>query len=308
MEIMQSTRTPQISSSAVIDAFIKDRDVRTSSRETYRRTLKKYLDWMQAKNYEHGTVTRAEILQYKDELLASGCSPLTVASYLTGVRQFYNWAETNRYILLNPTRGEIRLPKKRQVFEKEVLTEGERGQLNDYFKSQSLRDFAIGNLVQRTGLRVIEVVRANIEDIKIKHGQRVLEVQGKGRDEKDEDVVLTDEALEPIFKYLETRPKAKTLEPLFISDSNRNKGKRLTTRYVSGLIKEGLRTIGLDSREYTAHSLRHTVGTTIYEITQDLNQVQLALRHRNPATSQIYARKAMKTAAIKHSPLQLIKI
>lgn len=308
MELTTTNQAPQISNEAVTDAFIKDRDVRTSSRETYRRTLKQYLDWMQAKHYEHGTVTRAQILQYKDELLASGCSPLTVASYLTAVRQFYNWAETNRYILLNPTRGEIRLPKKRQVFEKEVLTEDQRSQLNEYFKAQSLRDFAIGNLVQRTGLRVIEVVRANIEDIKIKHGQRVLEVQGKGRDEKDEDVVLTDEALQPIIEYLNTRPKAKTGEPLFISDSNRNKGQRLTTRYVSGMIKAGLRSIGLDNHEYTAHSLRHTVGTTIYELTHDLNQVQLALRHRNPATSQIYARKAMKTAAIKHSPLQLIKI
>lgn len=306
---MQLIHTPHVTAADIIEAFIKDHASKDSSKQLYSRTLRRYLQWLDTKAYQAGTVTRAQILEYKDELLASGCSPLTVASYLTVTREFYNWAEANRYIIQNPTKGKLNLPKKAAAFLKETLTETETDQLNEYAEQHySARDFAIINLMQYTGLRCIEVVRANIEDIKIKNGCRVLEIQGKGRDSKDEAVTLFDEAYKPLLAYLNTRPKAKTGEPLFISNSNRNTGQRLTTRHISGIVKNALRNIGLDSRSHTAHSLRHTVGTTIFEMTQDLNKVQAALRHRNPATSQIYARKAMQTAAIQNSPLALISI
>ena len=298
----------QPSAESIKAAFLADQDVKPSSKDLYGRTLDVYLAWMEAKGYKHGGILREQILQYKNEQLQKGCSPLTVASYLTVVRKFYAWAEANRYIYTNPTK-EVKTPKKRQVFEKEVLTPAETRDLNQYFSSKGLRDYAIANLVQRTGLRTIEVVRLNIEDITIREGQRVALIQGKGRDEKDEAVVLTDEAWKPISDYMITRPGARKGEALFISNSDKNKGQRLTTRFISGLLKEGLRGIGLNDRRYTAHSLRHTVGTNIYELTGgDIYQVQLALRHKNPATSQIYARKAMQKAGIMNSPLKLMTI
>lgn len=285
-----------------------DQDVRQSSKDTYGRTLDQYLKWMQAKGYTHSTIEREHILQYKTDLLAKGCSPLTVGSYLTVVRKFYTWAEARKYIFSSPAK-DIKTPSKRQTFEKETLTKAETKKLNEYYKPKSLRDYAIANLVQLTGLRCIEVTRVNIEDITIREGERVLLVLGKGRDERDEAVVLTDEAYRPIMDYLNTKVRAKAGEPLFTSNSDKNKGGRLSTRFISGLLKEGLRSIGLDDRRYTAHSLRHTVGTSIYELSGgDIYQVQLALRHKNPATSQIYARKAMQKAGITNSPLKMLTI
>ena len=302
----QQIAQPSITKEAITAAFMADLDVKDSSRATYGRTLDVYLTWMEGKGYTHSTVTREHILQYKNELLHGGHSPLTVGSYLTAVRKFYGWAEANRYIFANPSK-EIKTPKKLQVFEKEVLTQDETKKLNLHYAGK-LRDYAIVNLIQLTGLRTIEVVRANIEDITIREGERVLMVQGKGHDSKDTAVVLTEAAYRPIMDYLNTRTKSKAGEPLYASDSNRNSGGRLTTRFISGLVKEGLRAIGLDDRRYSAHSLRHTVGTTIYNMTGDLNQVQMALRHASPVTSQIYARKALQTRSITHSPLKMLAI
>ena len=300
------TAAQPVTKEEITAAFMADLDVKESSRQTYGRTLDVYLDWMQAKGYSHSTVTREHILQYKAELLNGGHSPLTVGSYLTAVRKFYAWAESRRYIFANPAK-EIKTPKKLQVFQKEVLTNEETKKLNLHY-SGKLRDHAIINLIQLTGLRTIEVVRANIEDLTIREGERVLMIQGKGHDTKDAAVFLTEEAYRPIMEYLNSRPKAKAGEPLFVSDSNRNSGGRLTTRFISGLVKTGLRCIGLDDRRYSAHSLRHTVGTNIYNLTGDINQVQAALRHASPVTSQIYARKAIQARSITHSPLKMLSI
>ncbi len=44
---------------------------------------------------------------------------------------------------------------------------------------ESMRDYAIFNLMARTGLRAIEVSRALVEDIRMESGQEVLWVQGR---------------------------------------------------------------------------------------------------------------------------------
>ena len=119
--------------------------------------------------------------------------------------------------------------------------------------------------------------------------QRILKIWGKGRDEKDAFVVLTDKAYAPIKAYLDTRGTTTLKEPLFISTSNRNLKGRLTTRSISKICKEGFRAIGIDGKEYTAHSLRHTTAVLLLK-NGSLADVQSVLRHSSPATSQIYTK------------------
>jgi len=285
--------------------FIDSQDVKPSSKALYTRTLRQYFNWINNAGLLQKDITRKDVLQYKEELLGGGHSPLTVGSYLTVVRKFYAFAEANKYYY--NVAKEIKTPKKNELFEKEILSDTEGIALNSWAQSKSLRDRAIVNLIQNTGLRCIEVIRANIEDLTLRNGKRVLLIQGKGRDAKDQLVVLTDSAYKPIAEYLAIRAKVKTNEPLFTSSSNNSKGHRLTTRFVSGLIKDGLKSIGLNDRRYTAHSLRHTVGSKIYAITGRIDQVQTALRHSSPVTSQIYARKAIKDASINNNPLELLE-
>ena len=121
-----------------------------------------------------------------------------------------------------------------------------------------------------------------------KGSQRVLLVHGKGRDEKDNFVLLTDKTYQPIAEYLATRDKVNSSEPLFTSTSNNSKGERLSTRSISYIAKEGLKAIGLDERAFTAHSLRHTTAVNILRGGGSLEQAQMTLRHSNPATTQIY--------------------
>lgn len=291
----------------LLERFIASQDVCPSSRGLYRRTLHQYLNWTVERRLDLRDISRAEIILYKDQLLDRGLSPLTVGSYLTVVRKFYEWTEA---VKLYPNVAKsIKTPKRKQAFRKLPLTLDQTASLLEYFRSQGadgLRDFAIVNLLLRTGLRTIEVANANIDDITFKQNKRVLLVLGKGEVEKNNFVILTDKASEPILAFLATRRSARGADPLFASVSNNSNGRRLSTRTISKIAKEGLRAIGLDSKHLTAHSLRHTLAVSILRAGGSISDAQGVLRHANPATTQIYTRSIDEDLRIKNAPEELV--
>lgn len=290
----------------LVAAFMASLDVKASSRDQYQRSLKQFLNWIDVKGYSLSEIAREHLLQYKEELLASGKSSLTVASYLTSLKAFYTWAEGVK-VYPNVAKG-IKLPTRKQQFRKEPLLPIQAEELLAYYDGKAKRDFAVVNLLLRTGLRTIEVVRADVGDIVFKGGQRVLLVHGKGRDEKDNFVKLLPKAYGPLVEYLATRPNAKQGEPLFTSESKNNTGGRLSTRAVSAMAKEGLRAIGLGGKEYTAHSLRHTGATNILRETGDLEKTRLFCRHSNPATTLVYTHTLNEERRLKDSGEDILEM
>ena len=288
----------------LVDSFIASQDVKESSKLLYRRTLKQYFSWVDKKGYLLSEIARPQLLEYKEELLNSNMSSLTVGSYITSVRRFYEWTEANKFYP-NVAKG-IKTPKRKQQFKKQPLLPAQATALLSYYQDKALRDYAIVNLLLRTGLRTIEIIRANVEDITFKGSQRVLLVHGKGRDEKDNFVLLTEKAYRPIAEYLATKGKVNGSEPLFTSSSNNNKGERLSNRSISYIAKEGLKAIGLDERSFTAHSLRHTTAVNILRGGGSLEQAQMTLRHSNPATTQIYTATLNEERRLQNSGEALI--
>ena len=268
--------------------FIASQDVKESSRSLYTRTLSQFFLWIEKTGKVLNSLDREDILEYKDSLLSSGLSALTISSYLVVVRKFYEWTESLR-IYPNIAKG-IKTPPRRQAFKKQHLSESKSRELLDYYREKSLRDYAIVNLLLRTGLRTIEAVL----------------VWGKGHTEKDSFVVLTDKTYLPIREYLESRKGVKAGDPLFVSNSRQNKGERLTTRTISQICKEGLREVGLDGKEFTAHSLRHTTAVEILKKGGEITDVQRVLRHTSPVTSQIYTESIEEELRLQKSPESLL--
>ena len=304
-DIQHSTTTLQTTETVadLLERFIAAQDVKPASRATYRRNLRQYFRWIEESGRSLQHIELADLVAYKEELLTR-LTALTVSSYITSLRAFYTWAEAKKYYP-NVARG-LKAPRRRQQFKKQALQVADTQALLTHFEGRALRDYALVNLLLRTGLRTIEAIRADVGDITYKAGRRILRVHGKGRDEKDTLVVLTDKAWAPIRAFLETRKGAHPEEPLFTSLSNNNGGGRLTTRTVSGIVKEGLRAIGLDAREFTAHSLRYTTGVNILRAGGSLQNVQDVLRHANPATTQIYTRTIQEELRLKEAPEALI--
>lgn len=284
----------------LVATFIATQDVKESSRKLYTRTLSQFFVWVENTSRNLQNLSRQDLLEYKDWLLEQRLSSLTISSYITATRKFFEWAEAEKFYP-NIAKG-IKTPRRVQAFKKQHLTDNKSSELLAHFQNLSLRDYAIVNLILRTGLRTIEVVRADVGDITFKGERRILRIWGKGHTEKDDFVVLSDKAYQPIKDYLATRKGAKSGEPLFVSNSDRNSGGRLTTRTISGICKEGLKAIGLDGKEFTAHSLRHTTAVAILKHGGQITDVQSVLRHTSPVTSQIYTESVKEELRLQNAP------
>jgi len=282
----------------IVEKFISSLDTKKKTKDTYRRALRVFEIWVKDKGIINPK--REHILEYKDYLRdktvvghngeVKSLSPLSITAYLSALRCFFTYLEAE-HIYPNIAKG-IKGMKKQRGFRKDALTAEEVKRLLESIKTEALndlRDYALINLIARTGLRTIEVSRAEVGDIGREGGETVLRVWGKGRDSKDEFVILTDEAYKPILDYLQAREAVKDSEPLFLSHSNRNKTEHLTTKSISRIVSERLKSVGLKNSRVTAHSLRHTAGTIALMNGARIEQVKDMLRHSDINTTMIYA-------------------
>lgn len=272
----------------LIDSFISSQDIRQASRDTYLKSLRPFTGWLSGQGILNPV--RQDILAYRDFQQAQGLSCSTVSGYMVVVRKFFEYLEAT-FGYQNVAKG-IKGAKRAKGFRKDPLTVEQIKELLDRINRttiQGVRDYAMLNLMLRTGLRTIEVIRADVGDIRQQSGEAVLWIHGKGRDAKDEFVLLTQDTLKPLYEYLQARGQAEDTRPLFVSMSDRNKNQRLTTRSIRRIVKEHLKGIHLDSDRLTAHSLRHSFATIALLNGAPLLQVKEAMRHNSIETTMIYA-------------------
>jgi len=294
-----SAVTQQASLEDLTDLFLREQDITEASRATYQRALRQFVVWLRetGRDQRMATLQREDILAYKESLQATKTAS-TVSCYLTAVRRLFGWLES-RKAYPDITRG-VKGAKKAKGHRKDCLTPGQIRQVLDGVDRstvEGLRDFALLNLLFRTGLRTVEIARAQIADLRQEAGTAVLWIQGKGRDEKDDFVLLVEETLQPLREYLAARGTVSEAEPLFVSLSDRNAGQALTTRSLSRIVKEAFRRVGLDDSRLTAHSCRHTAITLAVSGGASLEQAQAMARHSDPKVTMVYFHNVARVQA-----------
>jgi integrase/recombinase XerD len=121
-----------------------------------------------------------------DRRVAAGeLAPATRSAYTISAAKFFAWAE------VQPITAVTRRRKRAALTDREVVRVLCQP---DADTSQGIRDKAILALMAYTAARTIEMHRADLPDLKSEAGQMVLCVQGKGRDEKDELIVIDNPA------------------------------------------------------------------------------------------------------------------
>lgn len=246
--------------------------------------------------------------------LIAACKPNTVAQYLRTVCAFFTWtAQSGLYP--NIAAG-IHAPKIRHdTHRKEALTPADVLRIERSIEAtaaaqaaaareagkdisgritrstaQGKRLKALYLLAVNCGLRTVEISRANIKDVQTKGGQAFIYIWGKGHSEPDTRKPLAPEVKAALDDYLQTRTDNPTgSSPLFVSTGNRSGGQRIAPTTISTMLKRAMQAAGYDSERITAHSLRHTAGTSVMTITgNNLFLTQQYMRHSNPATTEIY--------------------
>ena len=288
-------------------AFI-DRSEKTA--RTYTTNLRQFAAFLQRSGITQPT--RQDIVLYR-QYLTAGHAPATVKAYLQSVKQFFKWtAAAGIYpniaenihapqIRSDEHKKEALTPADVLAIENSILhaaqirqaeamasakdTAGRRRRATE----QSKRLLAMYLLAVNAGLRTIEIQRANIKDLQIIRNTPFIYVWGKGHAEPDTRKALALPVYEALQDYIKSRSDRPTASsPLFVATGNRSGGQRLATTTISTMLKRAMQSAGYNSDRITAHSLRHTTGTTVQQITNNLYLTQKYMRHANPKTTEIY--------------------
>ncbi len=271
----------------LINRFIEFADVKAKSKDTYLKCIKQFFIYLDEQGINNPA--REDVINWREALLQDH-KATTVQTYITAIKIFFRWcSDMGLYANIS---DHVKGAKIDKGHKKDYLTASQAHEVIteiDTSSEKGARDYALLVLMITTGLRTIEIERANIEDLRTSAGASVLYIQGKGRDEKSEYVKLAPEVEKAIRVYLSFRGKLDPVSPLFATTGNRNKDGRMGTRSIRGIVKAHLREAGLDSDRLTAHSLRHTAGTLALLNGSSIREVQQLLRHSNINTTMIYS-------------------
>lgn len=231
-------------------------------------------------------LSEAQLKQHIISLRRSGAKPRTIALKVAALRSFYRYLQAQDQRADNPALY-LSVPKAARSLPKNLDVD----QLNHLLSFDSdddilaCRDKAMLELFYSSGLRLEELVNANIHDIK--WHEQLIEVTGKGS--KQRIVPVGKIALKALKNWLTQRPAFTARLPqedanaLFISKQH----KRISSRHVRERVQLWAKQQGLNQKVHP-HMLRHSFASHMLESSQDLRAVQELLGHANLSTTQVY--------------------
>lgn len=150
-----------------------------------------------------------------------------------------------------------------------------------------VRDYAILMLVARLGLRSVEVARMRLDDIDWRAGRIVLH----GKASREDSMPLPAEVGAALATYLTDVRPATPLRSVFVSCKAPQRAIR--PDLVSDVTRRACDRAGLP--RVGAHRLRHTLATEMLQRGVRLADIGQVLRHRDLATTALYAKVDLAT-------------
>lgn len=249
---------------------------------TYKISAEEFLNWLVTEHIKLKDVSVQNLLYYIIKRKEDGCSELTIAKDISGLRALGDYLERKGMWSENPAM-ELDKPKAARNLPK-VLSIEQIDSLLDSIDKTSLsgkRDDALFELVYSCGLRISEVCTLKLANLHLE--ERLILVHGKG--DKERLVPFGDRAYEKLLVYLqEVRPelvKGRNVAELFVN----YRGEAISRKGVWKRFKELEALSGVEAK---VHTLRHSFATHLLQGGADLRSVQELLGHSDLSTTTIY--------------------
>lgn len=217
-----------------------------------------------------GQLGRAELRAW--QATVGGQRPASRRAYLSTMRVFTRWLIDEGLVDKDPTAGLGRVREPRRA--PRALSAGQLARLALVLPSDEAR--LIVALMARQGLRCVEVERLQAQDYD--PGRRDMTVCGKAANERT--VAVADDVADLLEAWLAGRHTG----PVFARTAHHLS--RMVSRWMAAA---GLKVGAYDGR--SAHALRHTAASNLYDATRDARAVQDFLGHQNLATTDRYLRR-----------------
>lgn len=278
-----------------LQGMVDRQETTMATKRAYTHALRRLLAWAEEQHGELVTIDASALLAWKASMLKR-LSPATTNQYIAGVRAFYAWASAAGAISGNPSSAlkSVKRVGVRKRHSRGWLTEDEAAGLLEL--EMEPRDKAIIALMLFTGARGIELLRADVEDVRCEGTQCVLYVQGKGRTAGDkEPLILLPEAQQYLNAWL--RIRGNSPGALFTSFSKATMGERIAPSSLHWIVRSALQQAGITRKGISTHSLRHTAATTLLRNGGSIREAQALLRHSSIETTMIYAHEVDRLAS-----------
>ncbi len=235
------------------------------------------------------------------------CKATTRNRKLSALRGFFKYMVQGVSLLAVDPTAKVDSAKNAQVLPKHLTADEAVTLLKNIQSDFYSRDFCMIVLFLSCGMRLAELVKINISDIK----DDTIILQGKGN--KERTAYLTPICTSALKDYILDRAKISKIpdtdkDTLFVS---KRTGKRLSPRRIEQIVERALQSAGLSGKGFSPHKLRHTAATLLYQTGDvDILELKELLGHANVATTQIYTHlnTASLRKAVNASPLSKMKI
>ena len=249
---------------------------------TYKISAEEFLDWLTSEKIKLKDVSVQNLLYYLIKRQSDGCSELTIAKDISGIRALGEYLvrkgmwEENLALSLDKPKAAKHLPKVLSIEQIDALL----GCIDTKTLSGK-RDDALFELIYSCGLRISEACSLKLANVHFE--EKLILVLGKG--DKERLIPFGDRALEKMQIYLnEVRPeftKGRNVAEFFVN----YRGEPISRKGVWKRFQEIEALSGVDAK---VHTLRHSFVTHLLAGGADLRSVQELLGHSDLSTTTIY--------------------
>jgi len=249
------------------------------TRQAYSTQLRLWFGWCDRHGLEPLTdVRRPHVELYARELEARGLAPATIALKLVVITGWYRYCVEEQFIEHSPA-VHVRRPKVSQESTRLGLDRTELGAFLVQAGLSGGNDHVLACLLALNALRVSEACGADLSDLALANGHRVLRVVGKGNQP----------ALIPLAprtgRAIDSAVGERTDGPLLA----RIDGSRLDRHAAGRIVRRLAKRAGID-KPISPHSLRHAAITAALDAGCSLRDVQDFARHADPRQTRRYDR------------------
>lgn len=239
---------------------------------------------------------------HKSPTTEYGDEATTRARKIAALRAFFKYLYSREHLIDENPAAELEIPKAKKQLPKYLTLDECMQLLSSVDGPYRERDYCILTIFLNCGLRVSELAGLNLNDIM----DTVMRVTGKGN--KQRMIYMNDAVQDAIQAYLPHRIQPNNLRDQNALFTSRNRN-RISVQTVKMLVNKYLDRAGLSYKDCSAHKLRHTAATLMYQNGVDIRTLQEFLGHEQVNTTMIYTHienVAIKEA-VQSNPLSNVK-
>jgi len=247
----------------------------------YGKDLDQLVEFLEELERAHvAEITKDDIEAFMARLLKRGYTPKSVSRKTNAVKTFFRFLKVNEFVTDDPAllvehpKFETKPPR--------ILSETEYRALRDAVRTDA-RTYAIVELLLQTGIRIGELSRLKLADLKIGAGNKTGRVKVTVFNRHLERTIpLNSRSQKALEAYLKERPNKDKDKNVFITRT----GKALLVRNIRATIKRYLELAGIE--DATVNDLRHTFIAHHLKRGASLVLVSKVVGHKRLSTTEKY--------------------